>query len=252
MALSSVSGKAHSGDTKTRILDAAEDLFVEVGYESMSLRQITSAAQVNLASVNYHFGGKEALIQAVLSRRLDQLNDERLKLLDIFQNSQGAALTSEHVLVAMFLPALRMAGRTETGGPRFLRFLGRAYTDVSPTVQDFVNGHYTSSLGRFFAAFQQTLPQLPRQDLGFRLHFAMGAVAGVLASANTNRLVQEFTQGQGDDESVVIGRLAALMVAALNAPMPDAKHLNDLRSIIGRVDAISGTDEPTTQRRANA
>lgn len=239
MALQSVSGRTQSADTKTRILDATEDLFVEVGYESMSLRQITSAAQVNLASVNYHFGGKEALIQAVLSRRMDKLNDERLKLLGILQASQGAALTCEHVLVAMFLPALRMATSDETGGPRFLRFLGRAYTDVSSVVQDFVNGHYTASLSRFFDAFQQTLPQLPRQELGFRLHFAMGAVAGVLASSNTNRLVQDFTRGQADDEAVVIGRLAALMVAALNAPLPDTEQLNALKTIIARADASS-------------
>lgn len=240
MALQSVSGRAQSADTKTRILDASEDLFVEVGYESMSLRQITSAAQVNLASVNYHFGGKEALIQAVLSRRMDKLNDERLKLLTVFQAAQGMQLTCEHVLVAMFLPALRMASTPEMGGTRFLRFLGRAYTDVSVVVQDFVNGHYTTSLGRFFDAFQQTLPHLPRHELGFRLHFAMGAVAGVLASANTNRLVREFTQGQPNDEAVVLGRLAALMVAALNAPLPDADQLQTLKTIIGKADEANG------------
>ncbi len=241
MALQSVPGRTQSADTKTRILDATEDLFVEVGYESMSLRQITSAAQVNLASVNYHFGGKEALIQAVLSRRMDKLNDERLKLLAIFQSAQGADLTCEHVLVAMFLPAMRMASTPDAGGTRFLRFLGRAYTDVSSVVQDFVNGHYTSSLGRFFEAFQQTLPHLPRQELGFRLHFAMGAVAGVLASANTNRLVQEFTQGQPNDEALVLGRLAALMVAALNAPLPNADQLDTLKFIINRADESNFT-----------
>ena len=49
-------------DTKTRILDAAETLFVTGGYESMSMRQITASANVNLAAVNYHFGSKDALI----------------------------------------------------------------------------------------------------------------------------------------------------------------------------------------------
>ncbi|WP_143296580.1 helix-turn-helix domain-containing protein, partial [Burkholderia pseudomallei] len=51
-----------SGGTKARILDAAEDLFIEHGFEAMSMRQITSRAAVNLAAVNYHFGSKEALI----------------------------------------------------------------------------------------------------------------------------------------------------------------------------------------------
>ena len=57
-------------DTATRILDAAERLFVEHGFEATSLRTITQQAEVNLAAVNYHFGSKDALFQAVLVRRL--------------------------------------------------------------------------------------------------------------------------------------------------------------------------------------
>ena len=83
----------HAGDTKSRILDAAETLFIECGYEAMSLRQITSRAEVNLAAVNYHFGSKESLIHSMLSRRLDRLNQERLKLLDRFDEMLGARLT---------------------------------------------------------------------------------------------------------------------------------------------------------------
>ncbi|MCA3844458.1 MAG: helix-turn-helix transcriptional regulator, partial [Burkholderia sp.] len=55
------SGTRQTGGTKARILDAAEDLFIEHGFEAMSMRQITSRAAVNLAAVNYHFGSKEAL-----------------------------------------------------------------------------------------------------------------------------------------------------------------------------------------------
>lgn len=57
-------GSRQSGGTKARILDAAEDLFVEHGFEAMSMRQITSRAAVNLAAVNYHFGSKEEIGRA--------------------------------------------------------------------------------------------------------------------------------------------------------------------------------------------
>ena len=67
--------------TKAKILDAAEALFMEHGFEATSLRSITAAAGVNLAAVNYHFGSKEELFQAVLTRRLDPMNRERLDLL---------------------------------------------------------------------------------------------------------------------------------------------------------------------------
>src|ERR1700682_4102017 len=68
---------ATSADTKTRILDAAESLFMEHGFEATSLRSLTTAAGVNLAAVNYHFGTKEVLFRAVLTRRLDPMNQER-------------------------------------------------------------------------------------------------------------------------------------------------------------------------------
>ncbi len=60
--------------TKERILDAAEHLFSEHDLSATSLRAITSAAQVNLAAVNYHFGNKEGLIHAVFARRLEPVN----------------------------------------------------------------------------------------------------------------------------------------------------------------------------------
>ncbi len=61
-------GKSTAGDTKARILDATEKLFIEVGYEATSLRQVTSRAIVNLAAVNYHFRSKDIMMQAVLGR----------------------------------------------------------------------------------------------------------------------------------------------------------------------------------------
>ena len=100
-------------DTKTRILDAAEALFIDGGFDSLSMRQITTSASVNLAAVNYHFGSKDALIEAVLARQLDPLNDARNALLSTFEGQLGDRMTCEHVLIAMFLPAVR-ASRSGT------------------------------------------------------------------------------------------------------------------------------------------
>jgi AcrR family transcriptional regulator len=87
-----------TGETQSRLLDSAETLFMEHGYEATRLRQITSAANVNLAAVNYHFGGKEGLFQSVLMRRLDPLNQERLKLLDELEDgAHGTPLTAEKI-----------------------------------------------------------------------------------------------------------------------------------------------------------
>jgi AcrR family transcriptional regulator len=228
----------HAGDTKSRILDAAETLFIECGYEAMSLRQITSRAEVNLAAVNYHFGSKESLIHSMLSRRLDHLNEERLKLLDRFDTMLGARLTCEHVLGAMFIPALRLSRDPRVGGKAFLRLLGRAYTDPSSFIRDFLNGHYASVAVRFFDAFQRALPHLPREELGWRLHFAIGALSGVLAGTDTHSLISEFSQGKSMNDLQLIARLASLIVAALKAPLPDGSQLATFAAVLG--DASEG------------
>lgn len=225
-------------DTKTRILDAAETLFVSGGFESMSMRQITGAATVNLAAVNYHFGSKDALIQAVLARRLDSLSEQRVAMLDVFESTLGDKLTCEHVLVAMFLPAVRIFRSGDPLADRYLHFLGRAYTDPSSVVRDFINTHYIQTLGRFFFAFQRTLPELRREDLGFRLHFAMGALSGILAGGNTQRLIRDFTQEQSDHEAVILSRLTTLMVAALKAPLPGAAEA----SLFGEMANLPGLE----------
>ena len=223
----------HAGDTKSRILDAAETLFIDCGYEAMSLRQITSRAEVNLAAVNYHFGSKESLIHSMLSRRLDRLNEERVKLLDRFDQMLGERLTCEHVLGAMFIPALRLSRDPRVGGKAFLRLLGRAYTDPSAFIRDFLNAHYASVAVRFFDAFQRALPHLPREELGWRLHFAIGALSGVLAGADTDSLINEFSQGKSMNDLQLIARLASLMVAALKAPLPDASQLAMFAAVLG-------------------
>jgi AcrR family transcriptional regulator len=229
-----------TGDTKARILDAAEDIFIECGYEAMSLRQITSRANVNLAAVNYHFGSKEALIHAMLSRRLDRLNVERLKMLERFDTQLGEKLTCEHVLGAMFIPALRLSRDPRVGGRAFLRLLGRAYTDPSAFIHDFLNGHYADVAERFFEAFQRALPHLPREELGWRLHFAIGALSGVLAGSDTDNLIAEFAKGQVVNDLQLIARLASLMVSALKAPLPDGAQLAAFAAVLG--DAADGND----------
>src|SRR5437762_5155319 len=98
-----------SQDTKSRILDVAEHLFMEHGFEATSLRSLTSSAGVNLAAVNYHFGSKEELFQAVLTRRLDPMNQERIELLKKLENGSGdRPIACERILAAMLVPALRL------------------------------------------------------------------------------------------------------------------------------------------------
>ena len=99
-----------AADTKEQILDVAERLFADRGFPATPLRDITSEAGVNLASVNYHFGSKEALLAAVLERRLRPVNARRLELLDAIESAAGnGAPNAEEVIRAFSLPAVSEA-----------------------------------------------------------------------------------------------------------------------------------------------
>jgi len=210
---------ATSADTKTRILDAAESLFMEHGFEATSLRQLTSAAAVNLAAVNYHFGTKEELFQAVLTRRLDPMNQERIDLLERLEREAGGkALSCEKILFAMLIPALKLARDERRGGKNFLRLVGRAYADPAPFIRHFLSGQYAEMIGRYKEAFLKALPHLSRQELTWRLHFVMGALSYTLAGTDALKLFAQVTASDKDNDELLLQRLAPFLVAGLKAP----------------------------------
>jgi AcrR family transcriptional regulator len=208
--------------TPRRILDAAEVLFMEHGFEATSLRLITAAAGVNLAAVNYHFGTKEELFQAVLTRRLDPMNQERVSLLDRFERDCApAVLSCERILSALFIPALRLARDPERGGANFLRLLGRAYADPAPFIRQFLSDQYAPMIGRFKAAFARALPQLPRRELSWRLHFIMGALSYTLAGTDALKIIAELNPLETENDEILLRRLAPFLLAGLTTPLPD-------------------------------
>jgi AcrR family transcriptional regulator len=212
--------------TKDRILDAAESLFMEHGFEATSLRSITAAAAVNLAAVNYHFGSKEELFQAVLTRRLDPMNQRRLAHLDRFERDTAATpLSCERIIVALFIPALELARDPELGGKNFLRLLGRAYADPAPFIRRFLSEQYAQMIARFKAAFGRALPHLPKKELSWRLHFIMGALSYTLAGTDALKLIAELNPRVPANDEILLRRLAPFLLAGLKAPLPDLSEV---------------------------
>jgi AcrR family transcriptional regulator len=188
--------------TKARILDAAEALFLEHGFEATSLRAITTAADVNLAAVNYHFGSKEELFQAVLTRRLDPMNQERVDLLSVLEREAAP-------------------DPVPCGGNNFLRLLGRAYADPAPFIRQFLSDQYAVMIARFKAAFGRALPELPRKELSWRLHFIMGALSYTLAGTDALKLIGELNPDEPGNDERLLHRLAPFLLAGLTAPLAD-------------------------------
>ena len=163
--------------TKQRILDSAEALFARHGFTGASLRQVTAAAKVNLAAVNYHFGSKENLVNEVFRRRLDTLNSDRQQALaDVLADP---AHSVEDLLGAFVRPALAMAQDDHGGG--FVRVLARAYAEHNEQLRKFLHDNYSPTLKQFAAAFAKLLPHLDKQELYWRLDIVSGALTYAMA-----------------------------------------------------------------------
>ena len=153
-------------DTRSRLLDVAERLFMEKGFEGTSVRQITGEAGVNLASANYHFGSKEALLKAVFTRRLEWLNRERIRVLDTMEaQAGGRPLKPSQIVDAFFGTLLRMGSEPDQGGQTFLRLLGRTITSPSEMIHTLFAGEYGDVLERFKVALYRALPDVPKSRL---------------------------------------------------------------------------------------
>ena len=202
--------------TKDKILDSAERLFGLRGFDATSLRSITSEAGVNLAAVNYHFQSKDALIHAVLARRLGPINQRRLELLDACEKADPLCLDA--VLRAFILPLLEQAHtRTEHLAP----LMGRMYTEPAGFFERVIRDHLRIVLERFSAAFRRALPGLPETALFWRLHFLIGAIAHTLAGASALRFISDGRCDARDFEEAA-RQMTAFVRAGLLAPVPGA------------------------------
>lgn len=208
-------------DTKERILDAAEALFMAQGFAATSLRTITARAKVNLASVNYHFGSKEDLVKAVFNRRLGPLNQERVANLDrLERQANGKPLPVDRILEAFMCASLRMSKDPLLGGAVFLRLLGRTFAEPAEYMRSFLLDQYAEVVARYKAAFARALPHLPEEELVWRLHFLFGAIAYTMAGNDALRLVCSYNLEGGDDPETIIRHLIAFSVGGLTASLP--------------------------------
>jgi AcrR family transcriptional regulator len=161
-------------NTKERILDSAETLFGENGYSATSLRHIISEAGVNLAAIHYHFGSKQDLLDRVVLRKAGPINESRLRLLDKFEEDAAPAPACvERVVEAFILPAVLLEK-----SPEFVKLMGRVHLEgLSEGIAQRI---FQPMIARFMSALQRALPDISPNELAWKVHFALGAMAHTL------------------------------------------------------------------------
>lgn len=205
-------------DTKARILDAAEKLFGLHGFSATSLRAITAEADVNLAAVNYHFQSKDALIEAVFARRIGPVNKARLQKLEAIEARAGdGPLPLEEVVEALLGEVLRL--KSEPGGEHFGRAMGKMFSEDPALVQRVIGPQMGEIIHRFGAAVRRSVPYLSPEELLWRMHFTIGAMAFTMAGTP---LLALWAPGRADLTNVdeMIRRITTFVAGGLRAPEP--------------------------------
>jgi len=178
------------------------------------MRLLTAKAGVNLAAVNYHFGSKDALIEALFRRRLDPMNEERIAALDRLED-----FSAENIIRAFIGPSLHLIEDAKGGGRNFIRLLGRTYTEPAKTVRALIGQMYAPTMERYKAALERALPQMPRDELVWRMHFMFGTLAYTLAATDTVQLIAGCKPEDRHDARLLEERLTAFLAAGLHAPL---------------------------------
>jgi len=214
--------------TRDIILDTAERLFAQHGHDGTSMRLITGEAGVNLAAVNYHFGSKEALVQAVLRRRLAVINQERLRRLDELEaQAQDRPLKPSQIVDAFFGTLLRLAARPDYVGKHFLPLLERTMTDPTGFIRAIVAEEYAGVMERYQAAFFKALPDVPRAEILWRFQFMLGATSYAIIGTGVLKHAMGWSEEDGDlphNPQRTLSRLMSFLLGGLRAPLPDGRH----------------------------
>jgi AcrR family transcriptional regulator len=164
-------------DTKCRILDTAEMLFSEQGLNRVSVRDIIEAANVNIAAVSYHFGGKEELITAVFERRISPVNQSRVAALEKLEAMRGKEPPKvEEIMEAFIRPAVDCCEGDEKGAQVFGKLFGRCLAETQPTLEEWLRKQFQPVTSRMENALLRALPQLSRAEIFWRMKFTFGSL----------------------------------------------------------------------------
>lgn len=179
--------------TKQRLIEAAEALFADEGFDRVSVRDITQKAGANVAAVNYHFGSREGLVAVVMARYINPVNEERLARLEALERRVGGKpLPVEEVLDAFVRPFATQVRRSELSEKLFFKLMGRMFGQQGCDLPPVVETVFVTMLNRFQKAFAKSLPGLAAEDVWWRIHLMAGAMIHTMAHADT---LQRFSGG---------------------------------------------------------
>ncbi|MGF1451489.1 MAG: TetR/AcrR family transcriptional regulator [Opitutales bacterium] len=208
-------------DTRQRLLVAAMHHYAESGFDRMSVRAITQDAGANLAAVNYYFGGKEPLLFAMFEDAIRPINEDRLRQLnEALELSGGEPLELEAIFDAFLLPMAEATERAEAGPAHFLRAMARLLSEGDEMMQRIDRECSGEIKRRFVLELERAAPQLPPEEVRWRMHFAVGSVVGTFLRHRMTAHACQLALPATTLRTVVL-HLRDFICAGFRAPTPE-------------------------------
>lgn len=204
-------------ETRTKIIEAAECEFAKMGYEGASIREITQRAGVNIAAVNYHFGGKEALFKETVLYRVRPINRLRLDLLQsALDASEGKALPLRQIVEIIVRPLFACHIENNSSDFSYMRSIGKCFSEERDFMKDLHREALKEVLGAFSNAISDSLgnPDFPKVAYG--MHFLSCSIFGSMMQHTRLDLVSNGALDINDVESLV-EHLIDFVTGGLNA-----------------------------------
>ncbi len=169
-----------SDETRERILDAAERLFADEGYDGATLRDVAAAADVQLHAVGYHFGPKDAIFDTVIARRSVIMTELRMKALTAARTSAAGDVIPIETLVRDYIsPFVLSAGEGDRGWRTYAALMGRLAN--SPLGTEIIARHYDATAREYLIEFRRALPEVPEADVIEGFSAMVAAMLGLCA-----------------------------------------------------------------------
>jgi AcrR family transcriptional regulator len=203
------------GDTekRQRIFDAAEKLFAENGFAGTPLRAISSTAGVDLALINHHFGSKQRLFEAVISRRADIVHRDRLEALEDCRTRAKGAPTIDGLVNAFLSPLFGRATNNKEWRS-YLRLVAKL--SVEREWVETLSRLYNPTAKYFINAMRMSYPDASEEQLFWAYHFLLGSM--VFTGADSGR-IDDISGGvvRSDDFAASFRHLVTFVSAGVHA-----------------------------------
>jgi AcrR family transcriptional regulator len=158
--------------TRRRLIETAQDLLAEQGEDAIRLRELTAAAQVNVAAVHYHFGSLRSLFLAAETEAVEHIVNAQLAELDAL----GTDSNLHQIAAAYFRPVVQALSGSPGHGPRYLGVLVRLAASPPRPLHEWAAGTIQRAHDRLYQSLRAVLPDVPEAELRFRVKCVGGII----------------------------------------------------------------------------